>query len=213
MRNLIAIVEEAQGWLFHATLADNLPSIREYGLTPNSDRAPNFDGYPVEGRLFVATSQAAAAFYMDALEERGEMVLLRFPAKGVNLASDPYGNPSDRYTKATIPPSRIDVLQDGGWANLTQVKPSQPAATIPPVFGVEGFSVFVAPYGFEITDDGKPVDKNGENLVCRLVVNGSTILDAALPKPQHLEAIKRLIAQRGWTIEGRAARILSSTPP
>lgn len=46
MREFMNIVENAQPFMFHATRAENLDSIRAQGLVPNG-KEPNWDGYPV----------------------------------------------------------------------------------------------------------------------------------------------------------------------
>lgn len=112
--------EASGGWLYHVTAHHKLPLIRQQGLTPNTDREPTFDGYPVHGRLYVAIGLADAEFYGERLREFDEEpVFLRFPKGRMQLHADEFGNIGDRYITCSIPPKHIEVLQaNGSWEPL-----------------------------------------------------------------------------------------------
>ena len=79
MREFMNIVENAQPFMFHATRAENLDSIRAQGLVPNG-KEPNWDGYPVNGRLYVSRSESGAQWYAEQLADMYEeqTIVLRF---------------------------------------------------------------------------------------------------------------------------------------
>lgn len=122
MRDLINLVEMASTtrYGYHATFARNLASIVKQGLIPNGSE-PNFDGYPIDGRLYVALSVDAANFYIETLSEayEEECVLLRFPIASIKLFRDEYGNPEDRYTLMSIAPQLLEIERDGRWEKIS----------------------------------------------------------------------------------------------
>lgn len=107
-------------YLFHATLESNIPLISQHGLTPNTDREPNWDGYPVNGRLYVAQSEEGAVFYAESLSEMydEQAVILRFPANLARTKSDPFGNPDDTYTTQGIAPQNLEMRRGDIWVRL-----------------------------------------------------------------------------------------------
>jgi len=119
-------ITQADPFLYHMTRTEKLPAVTQDGLTPNIDRDPTFDGYPVDGRLFVATSYDSAMWYAQQFIDSGdyephEFVVLRFPKKGVRTRTDPYGNgPGDRFTMQSIPPELLEVYQNGEWRSLNR---------------------------------------------------------------------------------------------
>jgi hypothetical protein len=122
MRKWIALFDSqllgGDEYAYHATFVSNLDDIRDHGLTPNTDREPNFDGFPVQGKLFVSTEDGAE-FYADELAAAYDkpMALLRFRVPE-GIVADPYGNPHDGYVEETIPASEIEVNSDGQWRPL-----------------------------------------------------------------------------------------------
>jgi hypothetical protein len=117
-------VEDGQmAFLYHATNAINLPSILDLGLTPNFDRDPSWDGYPVNGRLYVASTEDAAEFYAETLSGMygWNIEVLRCPASIIKTSADEYGNPDDKYTNDTVSPEHLEVRRDNTWVALTSL--------------------------------------------------------------------------------------------
>ena len=118
------LVESEHDFYYHATASQNLANIQREGLTPNTDRTSTFgDGYPVNGRLYIAINMDAAQFYAKRLIEMNtKPAILRFPAAGVRLKADQFGNLSDRYTTDHMLPDRIEVLRNKAWVRLASLK-------------------------------------------------------------------------------------------
>jgi len=188
----------SQRMLYHATLEEHLAKIRKQGLQPNFDRDTNFDGYDVDGKLFVAKSLEGAEFYSETLREMDEdakAFILRFPATGIRLRQDPYGNLDDYFTTSSVPAGNIEALKDGQWIPLAELrlprrrKPQAPKAA--PVFTVGRFSVFAeksdwgltrkwvskdGPFTtYRMTSDGRPKNAdNHDNLIGHVTVDEET---------------------------------------
>jgi hypothetical protein len=189
---------------YHATFARSLPEIGRKGLTPNFDRDTNFDGYPVDGKLFCAENEAGAAFYAQQLAERGQTVLLRFPARFARKAADPYGNPGDVWTRDSIAPGNLETLTATGWLPLRAI-PMAAATRAPPVlpaFKVAGLQV-------RICADGIHRAYADETVVLALVERDGCLLDAATPGVTGREtAVLELLERMSLPARGRAALVL-----
>lgn len=124
MRHILDILNEASDpFLYHAAHVDNLAAIAREGLTPNTDRDSTFgDGYPIDGRLYVSNYDGAKWYANQLVDlfdrDADEIVLLRFPKKGVRTKTDPFGNLSDRYTTQSIDPSVIELFRGGQWTPI-----------------------------------------------------------------------------------------------
>jgi len=188
----------SQRMLYHATLEEHLSKIRKQGLQPNFDRDTNFDGYDVDGKLFVAKSLEGAEFYAETLmemDEEANAFILRFPATGIRLRQDPYGNLDDYFTTSSVPAGNIEALKDGQWIPLADMrlprrrKPQAPRAA--PAFTVGRFSVFAVksdwgltrewvskdgPFTtYWMTSDGRPKSKDDHaNLIGHVTVDDET---------------------------------------
>ena len=205
------------GYLFHATRAVSLADIQSHGLKPNTEREPTFNGYPVNGRLFVTTSEREAEFYARTIscEFDYEAAVLRFPASTISrINPDPFGNPGDFWTDETIPSEVIDIrLREGVWQPLKQAGVTPPSLMIdeevaPRAIGT--LAVFSYSDRIDLTNDGQPVKPDDfGNMIARFIVRDRVIFDAATPRVAEYEnEVRMVLEQLGLEVVGTAKKRL-----
>lgn len=202
-------------FLFHASRASRLQEIRQRGLEPNTNREPTFDGYPINGRLYLSARKEGAEFYARTISRHFEQdaVILRLPASAISrVFPDDFGNIGDFWTDESVAPDVIDTLSpDGIWQKLEIMDEHLSKTAEPCMIHVGPLSVFSYPDRIDITDDGRAVEKNDYgNMVARLVLQDKNIIDAATPGvAKYTDEVLTVVNQLELQVVGRAKQIFS----
>lgn len=104
------------GYVYHATNTERLADIADDGLRTHepwdfTDQDAWPDGSVEKRSYFSASAGAVWAF----APEEGEAVIIRVAVKDHPFKRESTG---DVYSTKTVPPSKIEVLTDEGWARL-----------------------------------------------------------------------------------------------
>lgn len=125
-------------YLYHVTMKQNIPDIREAGLVAGARDGMSMDGMPLANYLgdkegvefwigFCDDYAKSLESDEDTRTEQGLVpVVLRIPRSGLHLKKDEVGSEdagAPAYiTYDTIPPSKIQVQTDSGWEPITTSK-------------------------------------------------------------------------------------------
>lgn len=98
-----SLIETANTWAYHVTLASFLPSIRAQGLLPRYSEPAG------EDVIFVEPDEAEAAIYAEP-----GTVMLRFPVDGFGSTDD-----GETVIHGSVAPELIQMKRGEGWVTIS----------------------------------------------------------------------------------------------